>query len=61
VLVIALFIEIPEIIRLIGDGVGFEFTQPIQLSSLANGLLGVLALAAALDRALLFKSNRWLG
>jgi hypothetical protein len=60
VLVIALIIEIPEIIRLIGDAVGFEFTPPIQLSPLANGLLGVLALAAALDRALLFKSNRWL-
>jgi hypothetical protein len=60
VLVLALLIEIPELIRLLGDLVGFEFDPPIQLPPLALGVLAVLALAAALDRALRFEHSRWL-
>jgi hypothetical protein len=60
VLVVALLLEIPEILRLIGQTLGFEFSPPLQLPPLAGGALGVLALAAALDRALRFKCSRWL-
>jgi hypothetical protein len=60
VLVIALLIEIPELVRVIGDAVGLDFDPPVELPPFADGVLGVLALAAALDRALRFKSNRWL-
>jgi hypothetical protein len=60
ILVIALIVEIPELIRLAGDALGFEFDPPIQLPPLALGALGVLALAATLDRALRFQHNRLL-
>jgi hypothetical protein len=60
ILVLALIVEIPELIRLAGDALGFEFDPPIQLPPLALGALGVLALAAALDRALRFQHTRLL-
>jgi hypothetical protein len=34
---------------------------PFSLPGAANTMLGLLALAAALERALRFKSSRWLG
>jgi hypothetical protein len=61
VLLVALLVEIPQLIELVGDLLGFEFDSPIQLSPFALTVLGRLALAAAIDRALRFKCSRWLG
>lgn len=61
VLVVALVVEIPELIALAGNAAGFELSSPFGLPRLVTGALGVLALAAALDRALRFKRSRWLG
>jgi hypothetical protein len=56
VLVLALIYEVPQIVGLI-PGVD----PPFSLPGAANTMLGLLALAAALERALRFKSSRWLG
>ena len=61
VLAVALVYEVPQLIALIGGLVGAEFEPRIMLPGVANFTLGIAALAAALERALRFKSNRWLG
>jgi hypothetical protein len=61
VLVVALIYEVPQLIALIGGVIGLDFESPIVLPGPANFVLGIAALAAALERALRFKSNRWLG
>ena len=61
VLVVALVYEVPQLIALIGAVIGLDFDSPIVLPGPANFTLGVAALVAALERALRFKSNRWLG
>ena len=61
VLVVALIYEVPQLIALIGGAVGADFEPPVTLPGPANFLLGIAALAAAVERALRFKSNRWLG
>jgi hypothetical protein len=61
VLVVALIYELPQLVALIGGAVGADFESPITLPGAANFALGIAALAAALERALRFKSNRWLG
>jgi hypothetical protein len=61
VLVVALIFEVPQIVALIGDGLGADLEAPLALPGAFNFLLGIAALAAALERALRFKSNRWLG
>ena len=55
VLVVALVCEVPQLIALIGGD------PPFMLPASANFVLGLAALAAALERALRFKSSRWLG
>ena len=60
-LVVALVYEVPQLIALIAKPVGADFEAPIVLPGSANFLLGMAALAAAVERALRFKSNRWLG
>jgi hypothetical protein len=61
VLVVALIYELPQLIALISDVLGAGFDPPFTLPGPANFVLGLAALAAALERALRFKSNRWLG
>ena len=61
VLVFALVYEVPQLIALIANAMGADFESPIVLPGAANFLLGIAALAAAIERALRFKSNRWLG
>jgi hypothetical protein len=61
VLAVALVYEVPQLTALIGGAVGVDFEAPITLPGAANFTLGIAALAAALERALRFKSNRWLG
>ena len=61
VLVAALVYEVPQLIALIGSALGADFESPFTLPGAANLAFGILALAAALERALRFKSNRWLG
>jgi hypothetical protein len=61
VLVVALVYEVPQLIALICGVIGLDFESPIVLPGAANLTLGIAALAAALERALRFKSNRWLG
>ncbi len=61
VLVVALVYEVPQLIALTGGPIGAEFEPPIMLPGVANFTLGIAALAAALERALRLKSNRWLG
>ncbi len=61
VLVLALIYEVPQLIALISKAIGGDFESPIVLPGAANFLLGIAALAAAIERALRFKSNRWLG
>ena len=61
VLVTALIYEVPQLIALIGDVVGADFEPPFTLPGPATFLLGLAALAAAVERALRFKSDRWLG
>jgi hypothetical protein len=61
ILVVALIVEIPQLIDLVAGAIGVDFDPPIELPPFALGVLGVLALAAALDRALRFQHNRLLG
>jgi hypothetical protein len=61
VLVVALIYEVPQLIALVGNALGADFEPPFTLPGPANVLLGIAALAAALERALRFKSSRWLG
>ena len=61
VLAVALVYEVSQLIALIGRVTGADFESPITLPGAANFTLGIAALAAALERALRFKSNRWLG
>jgi hypothetical protein len=61
VLAVALVYEVPQLIALIGKAVGADIEAPITLPGAANLVLGIAAFAAALERALRFKSNRWLG
>ena len=61
VLAVALVYEIAQLIALIGGAMGADFEPPITLPGAANFILGIAALAAALERALRFKSSRWLG
>jgi hypothetical protein len=58
---VALIYEVPQLIALVGSASGADFEPPFTLPGAANFALGVTALAAALERALRFKSNRWLG
>jgi hypothetical protein len=61
VLVVALVYEAPQLVALAGNALGADFDSPFTLPGTVNFLLGIAALAAALERALRFKSNRWLG
>jgi hypothetical protein len=61
VLVVALVYELPQLVALLGSALGADFEPPVTLPGAANLALGVAALAAAVERALRFKSNRWLG
>jgi len=61
VLVVALVIEVPQLIALISETIGADVDPPLILPGAANLVLGIAALAAALERALRFKTNRWLG
>ena len=61
VLVAALIYEVPQLIALIGGVSGADFEPPFTLPGTGNFLLGLAALAAAFERALRFKSTRWLG
>jgi len=54
ILVVALLTGIAELLAFVG------FDPPLVLSGLANTAVGVLALLAATERALRFKSSRWL-
>ena len=60
-LVVALLYEVPQLIALIAKAIGMDFESPVTLPGAANFVLGIAALAAAVERALRFKSNRWLG
>ncbi len=55
VLVVALIFEVPQLIALAGGN------PPFLLPGAANFVLGLAALVAAIERALRFKSDRWLG
>jgi hypothetical protein len=61
VLAFALVYEVPQLIALIGGALGADVDTPFTLPGAANLIFGLAALAAALERALRFKSNRWLG
>jgi hypothetical protein len=61
VLVVALVYEVPQLIALIAKPIGADFEAPFTLPGAANFTLGIAALAAAVERALRFKTNRWLG
>jgi hypothetical protein len=61
VLAVALIYEVPQLIAFLGNALGAHVEPPFTLPGAANFLLGVAALAAALERALRFKSSRWLG
>ena len=58
---LALVYEVPQLISLILGAVGVDYEPPVTLPGAANFMLGIAALAAAIERALRFKSNRWLG
>jgi hypothetical protein len=60
ILAIALVVEIPALIALAADAVGADFDPPIDLPAGVLTVLGIAAIAAALDRALRFKHSRWL-
>jgi hypothetical protein len=60
VLAVALVFEVSQLIALIGGAVGADFEAPITLPGPANLVLGIAALAAAVERALRFKTSRWL-
>ena len=61
VLVVALVNEVPQLIGLIAGATGADLEPPFMLPAAVNIILGIAALAAAVERALRFKSNRWLG
>jgi hypothetical protein len=61
VLVVALIYEVPQLIAFAGNALGADLEPPFTLPGVANFLLGMAALAAAVERASRFKSNRWLG
>ena len=61
VLVVALIYEVPQLMALVGNALGADLEAPFTLPGAANLLFGIAALAAAVERALRFKSNRWLG
>ena len=61
VLVVALVYEVPQLVALASQAVGGGFEAPVVLPGALNFLLGIAALAAALERALRFKTSRWLG
>jgi hypothetical protein len=61
VLVVALAYEVPQLAAWIAGALGADFESPFTLPGPANFVLGIAALAAALERALRFKSSRWLG
>jgi hypothetical protein len=61
VLVVALIYEVPQLVELVSGALGADFESPFTLPGPANFALGIAALAAAVERALRFKSNRWLG
>jgi hypothetical protein len=61
VLMVALVYEVPQIVAFIGDALGTDIDSPFTLPGAINFLIGIAALAAALERALRFKSSRWLG
>ena len=61
VLLFALIYEVPQLIALVGTAIGADLDPPFTLPGAADFTLGLAALAAALERALRFKSNRWLG
>jgi hypothetical protein len=46
---------------LAGNALGADFEPPLTLPGAANLMLGIAAHAAALERALRFKTSRWLG
>jgi hypothetical protein len=52
---------VPQLVALIGTAIGADLDPPFTLPGVANFILGIAALAAAVERALRFKSNRWLG
>jgi hypothetical protein len=60
VLVIALVYEVPQLIALVAKTTGADFDSPFTLPGAANFALGIAALVAAVERALRFKTNRWL-
>jgi hypothetical protein len=60
ILAVALVIEIPALIALAADAIGLDFDPPLELPPGVLTVLGIAALAAALDRALRFKHSRWL-
>jgi hypothetical protein len=60
VLVVAFLYELPQLAALVGGALGADFESPFTLPGAANFLLGTVALAAAVERALRFKSSRWL-
>ena len=61
VLVVAFIYEVPQLLAFVSSALGADFEPPVTLPGPANFALGIAALAAALERALRFKSNRWLG
>jgi hypothetical protein len=61
VLVVALLYEVPQLVASIGSTLGANLDPPVTLPGAANFALGIAALPAALERALRFKSSRWLG
>ena len=61
VLVFALVYEVPQLIALIAKAIGADFEPRSCCRERPTSLLGIAALAAAIERALRFKSNRWLG
>jgi hypothetical protein len=61
VLVVALAYEVPQLAAWIAGVLGAGFESPFTLPGPANFALGIAALAAAVERALRFKSSRWLG
>ncbi len=60
ILVIALIYEVPQLIALAAGALGSDFEAPLMLPGPANFAFGLLALAAAVERALRFKTSRWL-
>lgn len=60
VLVIALVLQLPQLVALIGVATGwFEFTSPISLPGRINSALGTAAIVAGIERALRLR-HHWL-